>query len=508
MSQITYRANLSAKAFPFIAENFGRSIIVPQYDNAFNRQVQSDQDSDKDIGIPQIYYCHNVMPHPQGFQSIGYTQVINPFAGGFKAISVLRDEGDNKIYMGIANNGDFLVYDGSTWVLKMNVSQAVNGLVTQAFVSGTTYIYVQDYGCFYYDFGLGTFTSVTLTGLNITGVDGTVGITSSAGYMIAWNKTAVAWSSTLDPTDFVPSLVTGAGGGSVEGAKGSITLCVPHLLGFIVYTSANAVAALYSGNSRFPYNFREIVASGGVASLDLIAYDSNSGNHYAYTTSGFQLISTSQSQTVFPDLTDFIAGKLFEDFDTTTNTFTTVALSQTMKKKLSVVSDRYMVISYGTLSFTHAIVYDLVEKRYGKLKIPHVTSFEYQLTSAAITETPRQSLAFLQDSGAVQVVDFSVSSPTSDGVMILGKYQFVRARLLEIQEIALENIRVGANYSLTLFSTLDGKNYTQSTPYLDLNAGLFRRYKTKKVGLNHSMLHKGAFEICSFVLSFNIHGKR
>lgn len=508
MSQITYRANLSAKAFPFISENFGRSIIVPQYDNNFNRQLTSPDDVDKDVGIPQLYYCHNVMPHPQGMQSIGYTPILSGGLTNINRIFTLRDSGDNKAYLAIDTAGNFYISSGGPWVLRGIYPVAANNLVTTAFVSGTTYIYIQNFGCLYYNFGSFLFSAVTLVGLVVTGVGAIIGICPSAGYLVAWSATAVAWSSTLDPTDFVPSLVTGAGGGSVEGAKGSINLCVPHLLGFIVYTAANAVAALFSGNSRFPFNFREIVASGGVASSDLIAYDANSGNHYAYTTSGFQLISTSQSQTAYPDLTDFIAGKLFEDFDEVTNTFSTVVLTGTMLKRVAVISDRYMCISYGVNSFTHCIVYDLIEKRYGKLKITHTVIFEYQIPSAVITETPRQSIGILKADGSISVVDFSVSSLNSSGVALFGKYQFVRPRVLQLDEIALENIRVGATFSLTDMYTLDGKTYLYSTPTLDLSSGLFRRYKCRIVGLNHSLLFKGGFEVCSLVLTFNLHGKR
>lgn len=505
MSQITYRGNLSAASFPFLAENFGRSVIIPQYDNTFNRQIQSAEDTDKDIGIPQIYYCHNVMPHPQGFQSIGYIPLIPGGLANFKQIEILQDSGDNKVFLGITTLGQFYVSSGSTWVFKATFPI---GQITVAHVSGVSYIYIQGYGCLFYDFAAQVFTGINLIGLTIAGPTGTIGICPSGGYLVAWNSTAVAWSSLIDPTDFVPSLVTGAGGGSVEGAKGNITFVVPHLLGFIVYTSANAVAAVASGNTRFPFNFREIVSSGGLGSLTLIAADANSGNHYAYTTDGMQLISTSTAQTVYPEITDFIAGKLFEDFDESTNLFSSVALTSTMQKRINVISSRYLVISYGVTSLTHALIYDLVQKRYGKVKIPHVDTFEYQLPNVAVTETPRQSIGFLQIDGTLQVIDFSVSSVLSNGVLILGKYQFVRPRLLQMDEIALENIRVGANYSLTLFTALDGKNYTQSTPYLDLAAGLFRRYKTRAVGINHSLLHKGAFEICSLVLVFNIHGKR
>ena len=72
MAQITYRANLSAKSFPFISDNWGRTVIVPQYDNTFNRELSSQEDSDRDVGIPQAYYMHNVMPTAQGFQSVGW----------------------------------------------------------------------------------------------------------------------------------------------------------------------------------------------------------------------------------------------------------------------------------------------------------------------------------------------------------------------------------------------------------------------------------------------------
>lgn len=510
MSQITYRGNLSAKGFPFISENEGRSIIVSQYDNAFNRQVVSAEDQDKDIGIPQVYYCHNVMPHPQGFQSVAFQTIIASALSGMYIIFSLRDNNNNRCYLGVDTTGNFYIYTGTgTWINKgtFPVNGGLNQIST-AFCSGITYIYVQGYGCFYYDFTTNAFVAVVLSGLVITGAGAVIGICPSAGYMVAWNTTSVAWSSTISPIDFVPSLITGAGGGSVDGARGQINFCFPHLLGFIVYTLANAVAALFSGNSRFPFNFREIVASGGVSNQNLIALGSDSGNHYTYTTSGFQLVSTSNSTTIYPELTDFIGGKLFEDFNDTLKVFVTTVLTSTMQKALSVIADRYLVVSYGINSLTHALIYDLVMKRYGKLKVTHVASFEYQLPNPIITEQPRQSIAFLQANGSIQLVDFSVSNPASNGTMLLGKYQFVRPRLLTLDEINLENFRVGAAFSLTNMYTLDGKNYLYSTPTLVLSAGLFRKYQTRVTGLNHSLLFQGAFQVCSNVLVFHINGKR
>lgn len=505
MAQVTYRGNLSARSFPFLSQNWGRTVIVGQYDNNFNRQVVSSDDNDKDIGIPQVFYMHNVMPHQQGFQSIGYVQVQESLpADEFAYITFLtRDSVGNIVYLMVTYAGKVYKSIAGSWIY---VRTFPNTNITVAYVSGTTYVYVARVGCYVYSFGLGDFQLITLTALDPIQ---TLGITGSAGYLIAWNRTTIAWSSTVDPTDFTPSLISGAGSGSPEGARGNITCCVPHILGFITYTEENAVASLYSGNSRYPFNFREIVNSGGLSALNQVTYDANSGNHYAYTTSGLQLISTSQTQTIFTSATDFIAGKLFEDYNENTDTFYQVTLTDTLQKAISMVSDRYLVISYGIGYFTHALVYDLTDKRWGKLKIDHSQCFEYKLAVPQVTEIPRQSIAFLGRDGSVKIVDFSVTATTSNGVIAFGKYQFVRPRLLQLDEIALENITTGGNFLLYNNVALDGKNVARSNPVLDQNsAGLFRRYFTRDVGINHSLIMRGAFSLVSLVLTFNIDAKR
>lgn len=579
MAQITYRANLSAKTFPFISDNWGRSIIVPQYDNNFSRQLASAEDTDKDIGIPQAYYMHNVMPVAQGFQSIGYTPILNKAVGArdFLSITLIRDAADNKAYLGVTVDGKFYINRGAGWLYK--ASYPSSALITSAFVSGTQYIYIQSFGCVMYDFISEMFSPVTLTGLDPTKV---IGITGAVGYLIAWSSpvsassllfdttldspvllgivtdnliinqpisgngipvgayiiaidpgvsitisapaeatatitltaaaqsAVVAWSSTVDPTDFAPSLITGAGGGSVEGARGAITLCVAHTLGFIVYTTNNAVAAVYSNNSRFPFTFREILSSGGVSSLDLVAFDTNTGNHYVYGTSGFQLVSTNQTQTLFPELTDFISGKLFEDYDETTKTFSRTVLSSTMAKKISVISDRYLIVSYGIDSLTHALVFDTAEKRWGKLKIPHIAVIEYQLPAPGIFEIPKQSIGFLQIDGALKTVDFGAFSIDSLGVIALGKFQFVRARTMQLDTFAIENVRRPETFTCQLLTSIDGKNQFATSPVIlgDYTSGELITYGVRATGINHSIVFTGNFYLESLILQFNIHGKR
>lgn len=512
MAQVAYRANLSAKSFPFVSDNFGRTVIVPQYDNTFNRQVSSDQDSDKDVGIPQIYYCHNVMPHAQGLQSVGYDVVIppaSPAVTNFDLIYAIRDESGYKTYLGITSTGDFYVYTSATgpgnpteWTYIRTYPAGL--LVTVAYVAGITYIYIATQGCIRFDFASNTFVTVTLTGLS---VPDTLGVVGAAGYLIAWTKTAVAWSSTIDPTDFVPSLVTGAGGGNVSDMKGTITVCAPHIQGFIVYATENAVASIYSGNARYPFNFRPITNSGGLASPDLLGIDTNTGNHYAYTTYGLQTITTNGAQVNWPEITDFVAGKLFEDFNETTNAFSLTVLSATMRKRLQVVAGRYLIISYGVSGLTHSIVYDIAQKRFGKLKLPHVDVFEYNYPSIAVTETPRQSLGFLQADGTAKVVDFSVNYAGSNGVLVLGKYQFVRSRLLTLDTIDVENVQSSANFDLKVFTAVDGKNFAVYSPTLLLEDGRLRKYGYDKTGKNHSLCFKGQFHVESLELAFHVHGR-
>ena len=584
MSQVVYRGNLSAKSFPFLSHNFGRSVIVPGQDQNYVRTAFSTEDLDKDKGIPQIYYCHNVMPHQEGLQAVGYKQVLPAAPGGvtgFDQIFLLRDFADNKAYLGVVSTpttNDTYICDGigGSWVFKQH---GPPGLVSVAYISGLAYFFIEGTGCYFYNFVTTYFEAVPLTGLTIANIKG---ICAAAGYLIAWTKgipgiaftnnitvgtntigigsvtgfvvgqvingtgipvstvitavdytshfialsnlitasgtsvpmtvdpsaSAVLWSSAIDPTDFVPSAVTGAGGGPVEAAKGVINYCVPHTLGFIIGTADNCIAALYQNNSQYPFQFRELVNSGGMTTLDLVTWDANSAGLYAYTTSGLQLINTQQTQTVFTEITDFISGSNFEDFDDSTKTFIRTELTGAMQKKLAVIADRYLVMSYGVSSLTHAIVLDLVSKRYGKLKIDHVQSFTYHLAAGTTLEVPRQSFAFLKTDGSVYTVDFDIASLGLNGTLILGKYQYVRARLMTLDQISIESVRPAQVMNLTVMTSLDGKSTSNSTPTLLASPDIARDYGCRATGINHSLLFQGAFMLNSLVLTFNIHGKR
>jgi len=508
MAQVSYRANLGASTFPFLSENQGQSIIVKQQDNMYIPAVESGGRDNQDVGIPQIYYCHNVLPTSQGYSSVGYSRVCNAVAGetGFSTVFVLRDSSENKAYFcHTTNNKNFVQLPGSsTWLQINSIAGAANKLTTVALISGVTYIYFANIGCYRYDFASNLLVPVTLNGLTPSAV---IGITTTAGYMIAWTASEIAWSSTIDATDFEPSLSTGAGGGGVEGAKGSIQVCINTIAGFIVYTTSNAVAASYSGNSRYPFNFREIVGAGGLANPELASADGNSSAQYAYTTYGMQSVGIQLAQTVLPDVTDFIAGSYFEDFDDFTLQFSRQVLTGTMQKKLTLISSRYLIISYGVSSLTHALVYDIILKRYGKLKITHTDCYEYNLLNPEIIETPKKSIAFVQADGTVFLLDTTFGAANSFGVLLLGKYQYVRQRMLALDTVVLENIQTNNAFALYAQPAIDGKNVTTEAGYLLESDGLLRKYGFSTVGTNQSLLFFGGFSLVSLVLNFHVHGR-
>lgn len=579
MAQQSYRGNLSARAFPFLSQNWGQTVIVPHIDNTFSRQLASAEDQDKDVGLAQMYYCHNVMPQQQGFQSVGYDIQINMPIGVTAAQTIyVQDDKGNANYLMWDISGNVYRQNGANWVL---IGAFPVGYVTFAYVSGITYLYIAHVGCYLYNFATLALNSVTLIGLDVTSI---IGITGAVGYLVVWNSptnpfiftgttaigsaqitaiptttglyggrtitgtgipanatissvdsgtqitisvpatangvqsltqggapSGVAWSSTINPLDFVPSLITGAGGGSVQQAKGPIIGCVAQVQGFFVYTASNIVTALYSGNARFPFNFKEIVNSGGVTDLSKVTGGDSAATHYVYTTSGLQIISSSQTQTTLPEVTDFISGKVFEDYNETTDTFSTTIISYPMRYAVSQVADRYLIISYGVSEipyFTHAIVYDLTSKRWGKLKIPHIQVIEFQFLNPVLVSIPKQSIGFLQLDGTVKTVNFSVNNPTGDGVIMLGKYQYIRDRLMQLDQIDFENIQVGADFLFYILTALDGKNTVRVNPYLSSAIGFLREYFARTVGINHSLVIRGAFSLVSFELKFNIHGKR
>lgn len=598
MAQVTIRANLSNVQIPLLTEEFGRSVIVRQQDLNYNPTLASKADVDKDVGIPQVYYAHNVMPTNYGYRSISYSNQIAPLGiDTFSQVINLLSISGAKAFLAVTTDGSLYVSHvgvGYVWtqitgfmkatytegtntgtgyiasvsvlngsaadvylvtmtsatafqVKKNGVNEATGttgteyvsangkmkftlnsgttafvagdnftltlsaatflGAITYVPLSGETYIASEGNGIFQYDF-----TANTLIWRMAVGIEPAqlLGIAGANGYLIVYSIDTVTWSSTIDPLDFIPSLSTGAGGGSVEEAKGPIRRIVSLTSGFIVFTAANAVAAIFGQNIRFPFTFREIPNAGGISDLTLVTDEADSTSVYAFTTHGLQQISTQKATNVMPELSDMLTGKRFEDFDTGTLTFSTQNLTNPLKKRVEFISGRFLVISYGISSFTHSIIYDTSLQRFGKLKIDHVSAFQYGFLDADDADTPKKQIALITKNGQVKTVEFAAGVTSDDSVIFLGKFQYMRSRVLTLENVELETIDEGAALTIYDYATSDGKTFT-GTPISGWDTGLTgltRSYNFHNTGMNHSLLAKGTFRLNSMQLTFTVGGDR
>jgi hypothetical protein len=183
-----------------------------------------------------------------------------------------------------------------------------------------------------------------------------------------------------------------------------------------------------------------------------------------------------------------------------------------MKKKLTSVADRYLIFSYGITSLTHCIVYDMVQRRYGKLKFDHVDCFEYEYLDPSLEDAPRRSIAFLKSDGAVHILNPSVTFGKSSGVILLGKFQYVRSRLMSLEGLELQAVHQNQSVNVyDLYSETGGtiESTKRVQGYETSQSGESQRtYQFHKTGVNHSILIVGGFFLSSFVLMFHVHGRR
>lgn len=506
---ISHRINLTSPSFPLLSELQGRTVIIRGSDQNSPQTIQTGVAPDP----AQLYYAHNVLPTPQGYQSIGYLDFIPavPAIFDFQYIFNITDSSGALAVLAFTATGNIyrFRFGDSAWFQLASIPGYTNQTITTAYVKGTTYIYFYKLGCYKYNFTLGSLDPVTLTGLTATSIYGIAGL---AGYLIAYGTAnSVAWSSQLVPTDFTPSLATGAGGGVIEGAQGDTTLAIPVYGGIIFLTKKNAIAAIYQANNRFPFNFVGIAGSGGLSVANFAAGSVlDSPNAFAYTTSGLQNIDIKQAHFLLPEVTEFLSGSRIEDFDQDTLTFSITTPETAIKKQLAWIADRYLVISYGATALNYAIVYDTMLQRLGKLKIDHVACFEFTLYDQTIYETPKKSIGILKADGSVSVVNTDISDDSSNGVAMMGKFQYVRGDYLQLQGAEFENLNAVNSFVLYDLPTLDGKTF--STPIAGTLTGydptaLTQMFRFHNTAVNHSIMCIGRFNLVSGELQFNNAGK-
>lgn len=547
------RINLAATSYPLTTDLWGRTIIVPQYDENYVKSIISPQDLSKDKGQPQAFYMQDCMPTAQGYQAVGYDLVIDPIAQtDFDAAFPVQNSSLDKFIFSPASGKNY-IFDRElgVWTSVSPISPGAlkaNALVTTAFVQLQTYIFYENFNCYKYNQTTKALDVVVLGGVTVTDIKGICA--PANGYMIAWDDTTLIWSSRTNPTDFVVSLVTGAGGGVPNDINGKIVCCLPVSGGFIIYCENNAVAATYTGNANFPYAFKEIPGSGGISGPEQVTWQSNLDYHYAWTTEGLQQLSISgAANNAFPDITEFLSGLVFEEFDIPTVIFTQTDLTQAVAVKLAMCGGSYLVISYGRFApdYEYAIIYDIKLGRFGKVKIAHrdcfnwnapnfyasvsygqipgafppglysnLTGFSYLdfILSPNFKQQTNKTLAFLQKDGTVKILNFNMSERNdagelANGVLLVGKFELTRNKFITGHLYDVENVRQGDQFSMYILPTLDGKTFLPAVvPNINMIGPKTRRYGRQITGQNLSLVFIGAFNLTSALMDFEQAGDR
>lgn len=520
MPQISYRANIQSSVFPLLPSTSGQSVIVPERDQNFVPDVNpSSQGNPVDRGIPQVLWGDNIMPSTYGYQSVGYKQRA-PANGALSLTDCVEvtNTGDGYTTYAAINAGN-----GTVWMLNASNQwqqasgtptglNATNNPLSVATINGQSYLCVGR-RAIYRVTNRTTLTPITTAGLNQASV---LGITSSMGYMIAWSLTGVSWSSATDPLDFVPSDVTGAGGGNIQEAKGSLVWCQDTSYGFLIYTQKNAVQATWSGNVEFPWNFRAIPGSGGVNNKFAVSKEVN-GQTYAYTSNGLQQIYHTGAKTILPFLTDYLSGRVFETVSA--GVFTRSVLTRPFNVFVSYVGDRYLVLSYGDSTFTSAgdinnrgaLIVDTVSGRLGRLSLGHRLCFEI-IDASLGTPGPRDSIALLLASGQIQVVDFDLGNTARIGKLILGRYQVARGFMSQLLQLRVELLDPQSTFTVTDYVSMSGLNrdvqMQSGNGYLLESDDKNRLYNFSSWGKSHLIEINGSFNITSLEYVFNVDGVR
>jgi hypothetical protein len=551
MANQRFRGALNSASFPLLSRLQGRTIVQPQLDLNIPRRYQSSQAADAgaiDTSIPQVMYCENVVPTGEGYQSCRYEQVLPgiPGVNAFDAVINLRDTDEHTFPYAPAGGLNYVYLAKlGTWISCSPDTTLAGRTISRAFVNGRTFICFANRGVYEFDSVTNTFTHLTLLGVDNTLIEG---IGASSNYLIAYDLHTVFWSSLLDPLDLVPSLLTGAGFAIPQDVRGNITAILGINGGFIIYTTVNAVAAVYSNNVRAPWNFKEIANAGGVTSFEQVSSEQTAGSQYAWTTNGLQKLTLQGVDPVSGEVNDFLSGRVWEEYDKLSNTLVEHAEDAVeFLVKVAYISGRYLIISYctdGTGVYQYALLYDTTLKRWGRLKIDHVDCFAFRspaligdltyddlaftayddlgdttydgLTTGIVT-TPasKRTLGFLSTDGTVKVLvaDYNKVIP-EDGVIVFGKFQLVRARLLTHQTTQFEGTYATdadgkSLVKVIVANSMDGLNqdeYIEGTILQQTKKSLWIGARITGINITETVI--GTFALSSYVVEASIDGSR
>lgn len=406
MSKVFKRIPLTEAGFPLISRLAQQSIMIPQGDMA----PQKDR-----FPQPQVVYMQNVLPSPAGYKAITRQEVGSSVAGlttssDFSSSAVLvplRDGFDVVRLLFIATNGDAYIDTRSLeYEIKYIGKFKSDGTdITYAYIKQETYVYIKGQGCYVFNIGDMGLKRQELNAIEYSAING---ISAASGYLILYDDTTVYYSSLTTPTDFYTEYEVDSGAGSIKPLylKGPIIHCEPIEGGFLIYTTKNVVAALYSGQLSMPFVFKEISNSSGITKHCHVTANTNNKSHFAWTEAGLLQVSNNAAQLVSPELTEYMLRRQVEKFNMNFVTMSEEAAEQIgipftdghlyrpylynwsitqpaatgqVGVRLAYIGNRYLIVSYAPTEDSQygvAFVFDETLQRWGKLKFNHIGFFD------------------------------------------------------------------------------------------------------------------------------------
>ncbi len=520
MAQIKSRLDLNSATFPLLMDWAGRTVVQP-----------STPEAPAPLHTPQVLYCQDVLPTYQGYKSVSYKDLLaaaSPANINFSDILTVSDVAQNKALIGITSDSKIYMVTAANYVWTDVTPGGWTGgdAVTMGVANGTTYLYLYKKACYAVNIVGIALTVTALTGITAANI---YGISSSVNYLILWDATNVYWSSTVNPLDFVPSLITGAGTAIPTDLQGTIVVIQQLNNGYVIYTTVDIILSQYSNNTQYPWIWRAADNGGGISSKKQVAAAFDLGIHVAYTTAGLLQISMQGCEGILPEVSDFLSARIYESYNFTTDKVERQALTAKLLMHINVLASRYITISYGISGYTDVLVHDMLLKRWGKLHINHATAFEVETSTAPVPSPynasseigqtyaaaspepynnaaaqfstppdPGRVFGILLVDGTIKIAFLNFESVTDNAVLLLGKYQAQRNYFLGIQEVDIETIQSSntAGFGMRITSSIDGKTLLNPTTPMqtDSTEGL-RTFKSRAEGKNH-ILH--------FLKSFNL----
>lgn len=561
MTKIVASATLAATIMPLLSRHIRQPVLVGKHDINYSRHIdQNPKDEGNDTTVPSLLFGENIVPTASGYKSVAFIDAVpaydpadidikhialsshvtdEDYYNPYIIIAFTKAANPTFIYFAHVSAMDYYNLGGSyEWQMEYSIDIGVDMLAlpvtafTSAYLKDTLYLFIAKAAIIEITApggSIGHLTPYTGLGLNIN----TLGICTSSGYLIAWNKETIQWSALEDAIDFVPSDVTGAGEGAIIDLDGEIKFCKATQNGFIVYGDRNAVFAQASNDFRFPFIFKPLPYLVGIADSNDVSYG-KSLEHIVKSGSAIYRAVKAQVQPAFQDFYTFIAVKKVErfensrlveyDLDNTDVMFTVVDGSATVLSYKSQAAEQY---DYALIDF-------LALGRQGKVKVDHkfVITWPFDVISKSmlVSDLGSTLVSDLDDSLVSDLVDNQVvteginvicfvakngsmklmldtASQIADGTLILGPFQLTRELMAELTRVEIATADA-ANITCKVLTSLTGEEVAFDTTLPAIQLGKKVRYDARVTGLNHSICLQGAFDLSSVLLELVARARR